>query len=353
MVDKWILVVDDEESILAVLKNSLKKLGQEYQVITVTSGQAALEQIKQRHFDLVITDYKMPGLDGLQLLEKIRLEQPDMQAILMTAYGNSSVEAEASRLNVYRFLSKPVEIDAFRQIVKEAIDPAGSYQGGFLVLSEDDYHKLNEVLQQLKMEVGARCVFLTDGEGRSIARIGQVNDLPIARISSLLGGSIATLAEAGRTIDGNDNVINLAYREGKSDNLYAINIGSQYLLIILIERGPFSSRLGSVWISAQRTASIILEELKNATYSSAGNILGDNLEQAVHGELEKLFGEGEENNLGQVDSSSNSSSKDPAKLFLPVQVPLLSFEEALKAGIISERPEREAFPAPPEKNEKP
>ncbi len=288
-------------------------------------------------------------MDGLQLLEKIHALQPDTRLILMTAYGNSSVEAEASRLSAYRFISKPLEIETFRQIVKEAVEPSGPYEGGLLVLSEDDYRMLNLVLQQLQAEVGARCVFLTDGEGRYIARTGQVNDLPIARISSLLGGSIATLAEAGRTIDGNDNVINLAYREGKSDNLYAINIGAQHLLIILIERGPFSSRLGSVWISAQRAATSLLEGLNNAKYASPGNVLGEDLEQAVHGELEKLFGEDE----GKDSEAEVSSKKGKDQISIPEQPPLLSFDEALRAGIIKENPEKDSYPATPEQEEKP
>ena len=81
MTDKSILIVDDEESILTVLKSSLKKLVTEYRVVTVANGQAALEQIKQRSFDLVVTDYKMAGLDGLRLLEQIRLERPETRVI--------------------------------------------------------------------------------------------------------------------------------------------------------------------------------------------------------------------------------------------------------------------------------
>jgi CheY-like chemotaxis protein len=310
MSEKWILIVDDEESVLAVMLGSLKKLGQEYRVITVTNGQAALEHIKQRHFDLVVTDFRMAGMDGLQLLEEIRLVRPDTRVILMTAFANSAVEAEAARLNAYRYLTKPLEIQSFLQIVKEAVGTAGLDQGGLQVLSEKDNSKLNDVLNQLQLDVGARCVFLTDGEGRSIARTGDIDNLPIARIASLLSGSIATLAEAGRTIDSNDGVINLAYREGKSDNLYAINIGSQYLLIILIDRGPLSSRLGLVWYCAQNAAASLLEGLNNAKYSNPGNMLSEDIEQAVKGGLDKQMGKDRAAEAGEKEPASPSSSED-------------------------------------------
>jgi CheY-like chemotaxis protein/predicted regulator of Ras-like GTPase activity (Roadblock/LC7/MglB family) len=353
MPDKWILIVDDEESVLALMLGSIKNLGQEYRVITVTNGQAALEQVKQRHFDLVVTDFRMAGMDGLQLLEEIRSVRPDTRVILMTAYANSAVEAEAARLNAYRYLTKPLEIKSFLQIVKDAVGTAGLNQGGVLVLSEDDYRKLNKVLIQLQQDIGARCVFLTDGEGRSIARTGDVGNLPIARIASLLGGSITTLAEAGRTIDGNEDVINLAYREGKSDNLYAINIGSQFLLIILIERGPYSSRLGLVWYSAQNAAASLLEGLNNAKYSSPGNVLGEHLDEAVNEELDKLFGEDNAAEAGKNQPASPSSKEDAAQLSGPAKTPLISVEDAIQAGIIPEHPKGDAFPATPELKDKP
>lgn len=351
MSDKWILIVDDEESLLSVVLGSLNNNGQEYRVVTVTNGHAALEQIKQRHFDLVVTDFRMAGMDGLQLLEEIRLVQPDTRVILMTAFANSAVEAEAARLNAYRYLTKPLEIQSFLQIVREAVGTAGLNQSGLLVLSEDDYRKLNKVLNQLQLDVGARCVFLTDGEGRSIARTGDVENLPIARIASLLGGSIATLAEAGRTIDGNEDVINLAYREGKTDNLYAINIGSQFLLIVLIERGPYSSRLGLVWYCAQNAAASLLEGLNNAKYSSPGNLLDKNLEQSVNGELDKLFGEDRTADSGENEPGPTSSLEDAAHSSRPAQQPLLSAEDAIRAGIIPEHQKGDAFPATPELKE--
>ena len=313
MSEKWILIVDDEESILTVMLGSLNKLDQEYHVITVTNGQDALEQIKQRPFDLVITDYRMTGMNGLQLLEQIRLVHPDTRVILMTAYADATVEAEASRLNVYRYLTKPLDIDSFLKIVKDAVGTSGLNRSELLVLSEDDYRKINQVLSKLEKDVGARCIFLTDGEGRTISRTGQFERLPISRIASLLSGSIATLAEAGTTIDNNADAINLAYREGKSDNLYAINIGSQFLLIILIDRTFSSSRLGLVWYYAQLAVASLLKEMNNAKYTNPGDMLGENIEQDINGEFEKIFSDGKEANTDKKKPASSPTPENSAK----------------------------------------
>lgn len=223
---------------------------------------------------------------------------PGTRVVLMTAGPDSDMEAEASRLNVFGYLAKPLEMEAFLKIVQEAVGTSGSGRGGSFVLSEDDYRKLNRVLDQLGNDVAPRCVFLTDREGRTIACTGLYTGLDISRIASLLSGSIATLAEAGRTINDFDDAVHLEYCEGKSESLYAINIGSQFLLIILIDRGSSSSRLGLVWYYAKLAAASLLEGLTNAKYSSPGNLLGD-IEQVINGELDKILGNDQAANTGK------------------------------------------------------
>ncbi|MBT8372684.1 MAG: response regulator, partial [Deltaproteobacteria bacterium] len=80
-----ILVVDDEKNYLLVLSAVLEDEG--YEVMTALGGQDALEIQKASDLDLILTDMKMPGMDGIELLENIKLEDPDLPVIMMTAYG--------------------------------------------------------------------------------------------------------------------------------------------------------------------------------------------------------------------------------------------------------------------------
>jgi two-component system, response regulator, stage 0 sporulation protein F len=287
--EKWVLIVDDEEAILSVLQKSLKKLGDDYQVVTATDGLAALEQLKNRRFDLVVTDYKMAGMNGLELLQAIRTLQPEVRIILMTAYGNDKLEAETRRHQAYQYLTKPLELDTFRQIVRGAFEDVAISRPGILILSDERYLKINEALTQLQVDVGARCIFLTNPEGHFLAKIGDMRRLPLEQIACLVGGSVATLLEAGRIIDGEDDTINLTYREGKRDNLYVVNIGIQLLLIIVSERGTYSSKLGTVWYYAQKTALALRRQLGEAEYASPSQVLMEDLEQATGGALDELF----------------------------------------------------------------
>ena len=118
---KRILVVDDDERVLFVFHDALVKLGSEYDIVTARNGRAALEQAGETPFDLIITDLRMPDVDGVGLTEAIRALNSDVIVIWMTAYGCHRVRAEAARLAVYRCLDKPLEIGEIRDTVREAL----------------------------------------------------------------------------------------------------------------------------------------------------------------------------------------------------------------------------------------
>ncbi len=346
MAAKWILIVDDEDAILTVLKSSLKKMGSDFNVITASNGDQALALLEKRSFDLVVTDYRMAGMDGLELLGRIRDLRPEARVILMTAYGNRVVEAETKRLNAFRYLTKPLELDTFRQVVKEAVADLPSRGSMLLILSEDRYRLVNEQLVRLKGEVGARCVFLTDSEGRFIARTDDVTDIPLEQVASLLGGCAATLLEAGRVIDGDVDTVNLAYREGAHDCLYAMNVGHQLLLTILIARGTHSSRLGSVWFEARKAAVDLKQTFAQPEYADPDQLFGAGMKQAFDEELSSLLrGEAadEPKALPETKVEMTAAPPDIAVVSSPSLDPphpkealpnLLGLDEAVKAGIV-------------------
>ncbi len=336
---KSILIVDDEESVLFVLKNSLAKLGQEYDVVTATNAFTALEYVQAQSFDLIITDYKMSDMDGLQLMEAIRLLRAEARIIMMTAYGTESLEAEARQLDAYRYLTKPLEIAAFRQIVKEALrtkDIAIS-RPGLLILSDARYRQVMTLLQELQGNVGARCIILTDANGQMIAQSGDTSGLHLEEIASLLCGGMATMQAAGSALDGEENAIHLSYREGRRDNLYVVNIGVQLLLIVIIENGPYNTRLGSAWYYARQTAVTLRQTLGEADHTTAPQIFAADVDEAFDHELDKLFA-ADDSPPAAVKTQPDRPAAPP-----PIQTddapknlsPLVNFREAMAQGLIT------------------
>lgn len=285
-----ILIVDDEESVLTVLKSSLKKLGEDYEVKAVDNGLKALQLLETHAFDVVVTDYQMDQMNGLELLEAIRSLQPETKVIMITAYGTEELEAEAQRMQAYEYLTKPLEIDSFRKVVQAALDDVAISRPGILILSEKRYREAVDLLEQLIIDVGGRCLMLADAGGRIIARVGDADHLALEQIVPLLGGGISTLIEVGRMLDDNADAINLTYREGERENLYIVNVGRQILLILVVDRTAYSSRLGSVWYHARQTAVNLRKTVGDMDFASAPqDFLENNLPNAFEDELDKLF----------------------------------------------------------------
>lgn len=103
-----ILVVDDEASIREVLSKTLALA--EYDVDIANDGQSALERLRAAEYDLLITDLKMPGVDGLTVIREVRRSNPDMPIIIVTGYSTESSAIEAINLGVSGYLTKPFRV---------------------------------------------------------------------------------------------------------------------------------------------------------------------------------------------------------------------------------------------------
>jgi two-component system, NtrC family, response regulator len=114
-----ILVVDDEKNYLLVLSAVLEEEG--YEVLTALSGPEAIEIQKASDIDLVLTDMKMPAMDGIDLLERIKAYDPDLPVIMMTAHGTVDKAVEAMQKGAYTYILKPFDNDRLILYVKKAM----------------------------------------------------------------------------------------------------------------------------------------------------------------------------------------------------------------------------------------
>jgi DNA-binding NtrC family response regulator len=118
---KRILIVDDEATVAFFLQEGLRGLGDEYEVDTAETAELALERIRGQPFDLTVIDYLLPGLSGLDLIERLREICPGILSILITAYGSPELEDEAYRLQAYRYMDKPFPIEDLMCTVERAL----------------------------------------------------------------------------------------------------------------------------------------------------------------------------------------------------------------------------------------
>jgi two-component system, NtrC family, response regulator AtoC len=119
-----ILVADDEPGLREFITDSLEL--DDHTVVPAKDGREAAKLLDERGFDLVITDLKMPGLSGMDLLRKVRAEQPEVEVIMMTAHGTVDNAVEAMKLGAFEYLQKPLSgPDELRLLVGRALERRG------------------------------------------------------------------------------------------------------------------------------------------------------------------------------------------------------------------------------------
>ena len=114
-----ILLADDDRSLRRVLQFKLEKNG--YDVTAVADGKAALEKLRDQEFDLLLSDIKMPGLDGLELLAEARQLHPALKVILMTAHATVAQAVQAVKLGAFDYITKPFDDDQLFVVIDKAL----------------------------------------------------------------------------------------------------------------------------------------------------------------------------------------------------------------------------------------
>ena len=125
---KTLLVVDDDDRSRESVANALSRTG--YRVISVQSGVEGLTHLEREEIDLAIVDLRMPGMDGIAVLEAIKRQRPNVQVMILTGYGSIESTVDAMQKGACGYLTKPVNLIELRQQVKEALSRQRLALGG-------------------------------------------------------------------------------------------------------------------------------------------------------------------------------------------------------------------------------
>jgi len=145
-----ILIIDDEEAQLISLKSFLSKRG--YEVFTKTSGREGLNIINNNVVDLVLTDFRMPEWNGLEVLKKVKELNPEIDVVIMTAFGNIDEAVNIMKAGAYDYLNKPVDLDELENLINRIKEKH------FLV------HENKQLKEQLKEKFKFDSVISQSGE---------------------------------------------------------------------------------------------------------------------------------------------------------------------------------------------
>lgn len=129
---KTILLVDEERRILDVLEEIINTLG--YQVISASSAESAMSVIREgTHIDLVLTAYRLPGMNGVEFIAVLKKVLPSVPVIILTGYASVEVYLKSLSLGVFEYLNKPVEVKELDRTLKSAFERSDA--GSALLIS--------------------------------------------------------------------------------------------------------------------------------------------------------------------------------------------------------------------------
>lgn len=258
MSDKNILVVDDDKFILTFLEHTLKKFEPDYRVVTVINGPEALEQIQQRNFDLVITDYMMPGISGIDLANAIRHLNPSTAVVLMTAYATDQLNHTIELLHVDGFIRKPISLAQVRKVVKDTIGRSTQKKSVIPLDQKRLEEDVNKHLQSLYLNAGARYVILVHAGGQPIQVVGPAEKEEAAQVAMVVAANFLAARKIAVSLDSQPHYRSSSF-EGNGYDIYAYHVDDDFLLAVVFSK---ETRPGIVSVYTKQ-ASEALKSLVN------------------------------------------------------------------------------------------
>ena len=185
MEPKKILIVDDEKNIRLTLSQALETLGMPVQ--TAVDGEEALQKLQDSDFILVLLDLKLPGMDGLEVLRRIRESWPKTRVIMITAHGTIDYAVEAMKLGAVDFLRKPFSPNEIRKLVSQVLerqDEEGEGLPGYQPLIDEARHRLREGGLESAWEFTRRAVAADPGRAEAYNLLGALLEIKHDRLEA-------------------------------------------------------------------------------------------------------------------------------------------------------------------------
>ncbi len=196
-----ILIVDDHRDVIRLLHSALDSLEHQFEIVEAPSGEEAFLEVSRSKVDLAVIDYLLPGMSGLELMEKISKRNPDAETILISGSKEKNIRKKLRETGAFAFFEKPISLTDFLDAVERSL----SLERTVLPTEEDedgssDAHKtMSGLLSKFRKKMNAQVIFLLSDQGHILARAGALRDssLEASLLSALMG-----IFRAGQKVSG-------------------------------------------------------------------------------------------------------------------------------------------------------
>jgi DNA-binding NarL/FixJ family response regulator len=255
---KRILIIDDNFEIALFLRTTLEIIWPAHEVINVPSGEEGLLEVRRGRPDVVILDLKLPGIQGLEFVDKIERLAPGTPIIVITGERSPELHQQVRARGVAGFFLKPLHVDDISSAVRQILEGAPAPDEGEPPLALSP--QITRRLSSLRIDTGADYVMLVDYNGRCLAADGQAGDLNTGRLALLLAGTLANSAELAQALRA-PQPFTISYQAGTTHDLYAASVGAGYVIALVFDAHHGRAKIGAVWVYARRAIKELLDLL--------------------------------------------------------------------------------------------
>ena len=191
-----ILLVDDQRDIVRLLHSTLQTLGHQLEIVDAPSGEEALLEASHRKVDLLVADYLLPGISGVELMRKIKARTPDLKVIFITGMTERKAREEMLNAGAVAVFDKPIPLADFLDAVERGLGLVRTiFPPETSKDSEEHRQTLSELLGGFRQKIRADAVFLISDRARVLARAGDLYDssMEVSMLSALMAIYSASL----------------------------------------------------------------------------------------------------------------------------------------------------------------
>jgi CheY-like chemotaxis protein len=347
-----ILIVDDQHEVRRMLSASLRTLGPEIEVVDVPSGEEALLVAYRRPVDLLISDVRLPGITGLELMARVHKRNPELKTILVTGLTDDRIRRQVAEAGATAFFYKPIEMPDFLDVVErclglvETFFPMPPVVEPEKAVPEAPTITLAERLADLRKTLEATAIILLDQKGEVSARAG---DLPNTDLEVSLLSTVIDAINAGARVAevlGMKEPESLLYVSGVQYGLYATHAGLSNAVLAII---PHTAKAdlgatGRLLTSAVKDIQAVLgkKEEEQPQLIEAEKVIEtvqsieqmENLPPLELPEIDAIFGQVAQQpvNATELDAFWDSLA-DQSETGNPLDANTITFEQARKLGL--------------------
>ena len=221
-----VLLVDDQKDIVRLLHSALQTLGHPLDLVDAPSGEEALLEASRRKVDLLVADYLLPGISGVELMRKIKARNADLKVIFISGMRDRKARAEMLAAGAVAIFDKPIPLADFLDAVERSLGLVRTiFPPESSKVAEEHRQSLSELLGGFRQKIKADAVFLISDRGRVLARAGNMYDssMEVSLLSALMAIYSAGL-KVSRII-----------RQESLDNYHVFRGGDHDLLLIPVD----------------------------------------------------------------------------------------------------------------------